>query len=157
MTDVNNMKVVELKHHLKNYGLKIKGNRAELWKRLVNHLNTNVTDHATDSAPSKSDIAPPPKTEKTLKVSDFNLYVNEYEEFKRFMTGKLANIYELLQEKQTALGRMKDLEKENEFLKSELKSKQALVEILHDDIRNKQNNNRWLTPNKTAKAATINK
>ena len=85
-----------------------------------------IEDPLTDKSPTCNNY---------IKISDFNNYVNEYEEFKRHITDRLAVIGELSAEKQSALNAVEDLRIQNQILINELKNKELIIEILKNETR----------------------
>ena len=140
MTDVNHMKVPQLHKELKRYGLSTKGKKAELCKRLLDHI-AGIEKPVENSV--KSDF---------LKIYDFNNYVNEYEEFKMFVTDRLTVIEELSTDKQNALNVINDLQKQNEILLNELKNKDVIIELLR-----KESTENYLMCKKSRKSNETNK
>ena len=128
MTDVKGMNVSQLKVQLKSLGLSVKGKKADLCKRLLSYRQKHIDINGEKTEPVTT------SNNNCLKVSDFDMYVNEYEAFKQFVTGKLAAVTEKLYgEHQNTIHAINELKLENEILKNELKNKQAIIDILQKE------------------------
>ena len=85
---VKALTVKQLKRQLKSRKLSVKGKKDELCERLLSSMGKTATD-PKDVKQSKET-----GTETPLKITDFNSYVNEYEEFKAYIINRINGLYE---------------------------------------------------------------
>ena len=134
--DVKNFKVKQLKEALKNRNLSVKGTRGELLKRLINNIESEVV--LTQVKDNEDHTKVNAREESVLKVKDFDLYVNEYEEFKSYIVNRVNGLYEkFCAENNKNVSEYKSVidavKSENNALKEELKSKQEVIRLLMEN------------------------
>ena len=125
-SDVYDLNVADLKKELRQRSLPINGNKADLQKRLFNTLlsNEGSTDAILTTEPG--DV----ESKTYLKRKDFDMFFNEYTEFKKYIVERENNTCEDIRKIKVCNEEIMSLRAENKSLKDELNSRQNLIDDL---------------------------
>ena len=144
-TVVASFNVSELKQHLKSRNLSLKGKKAELRKRLLNSIKKNSVEAAAKNEQQEN---------VNVKVTDFNLYINEYEEFKAYIINRMNGLHEKYcaqkQVETSNVALVEAIQSENAALKHELSNKQEIIKLLMENLEEKNSMSKaeWQIPSR---------
>ena len=152
VSKIKAMTVEKLKQELKKRNLSVKGKKAELRKRLntvTAHRDIIETFDAVPNQLAKQTVC-------DIDKDDFDLFIQDFVGFKEHVIKNITNINERM-ENDFKSNSISILQKENDFLKQELKNKQLIIDMLCEDLKkdkkDKERNiidftNTWHSPRK---------
>ena len=134
--DVSNIKswtVDQLKLELRKRNLSVKGRKAEIRRRLLNAIGRNG-DIEKNKEEKTTQLKEFSNCREYIDKLEFDLFIQDFVAFKEHVFTNLSNINETI-DSNFKSDELSILQNENKFLKQELNNKQAIINILSEDLK----------------------